>query len=103
MDNLQAVIDEIQKRLDTNFGGSEDYELGRRAELSYLLLFVLNLSKQKPNYVYTTSTGKEFMREATKEEQESIDNYIKSISSSTGINFNDIISNKRGPAIVDES
>lgn len=61
MDNLQAVIDEIQKRLNIEFGRSEDYELGRREELSYLLLFVLNLSKQKPNYVYSTSTGIEFI------------------------------------------
>ena len=60
MDNLQAVIDEIQKRLNIEFGRGEDYELGRREELSYLLLFVLNLSKQ-PNYVYySTTTGKEF-------------------------------------------
>jgi hypothetical protein len=59
MDNLQAVIDEIQKRLNIEFGRSEDYELGRREELSYLLLFVANLSKQGPNYVYySTSTGK---------------------------------------------
>lgn len=34
------------------------------------------------------------MRDATKEERESVDNYIKSISTETGINFYDEVNKK---------
>lgn len=64
MNDLQTVINEINKRLNTDFGGSEDWELGRRVELYYLLGFCLmTLSKQETQYVYSTSTGKEFKGE----------------------------------------
>ena len=63
MNDLQTVINEIHKRLNTEFGGSEDWELGRRVELYYLLGFCVTLSKQETQYVYSTSTGKEFKGE----------------------------------------
>lgn len=35
------------------------------------------------------------MRDATPEEQENIDNYLKSISTPTGVNFFDLLNNEK--------
>ena len=71
------------------------FECGNRnaecnnATICPCLLFI---SKQLDSYKKVLQSG--IFREATEEEQMSVDNYIKEHSVDTGINFNDLINTK---------